>query len=115
MRELLLDVLLARPHTHRIGMVEGLLLLSDWLPSAHSDNPPVSKSLFVEDATAWSLIGQAVRHAYLLRLDRMSFRADLGGESKEETDRKRLVWTCMLAGDSQDWVNLLTFSSRLPR
>lgn len=102
MRELLLDVLLARPHTHRIGMVEGLLLLSDWLPSAHSDNSPTPKSLFAEDATAWSLIGQAVRHAYLLRLDRMSFRKDVHGESKDETDRKRLVWTCRLTTDFED-------------
>lgn len=94
MQELLLDVLLARPHTHHIGLVEGLLLLSDWLPAAGSDTSSASKSLSAEDATAWSLIGQAVRHGYLLRLDRASFRQDICSKSKEETDRMRLVWTC---------------------
>lgn len=94
MKELLLDVLLALPHTHHVGLVEGLLLLSDWLPSIQFNNLLPSKHLFAEDATAWSLIGQAVRHSYLLRLDRTSFRGDFSDESKEATDRKRLVWTC---------------------
>lgn len=91
MQELLLDVLLARPHTHRVGLVEGLLLLSDWLPSARSNASLTSKYLHAEDATAWSLIGQAVRHAYLLRLDRASFRDISGNKRKEVTDRNRLV------------------------
>lgn len=94
MKELLLEVLLALPNTHRVGLVEGLLLLSDWLPSLQSHTSSTPRRLFAEDATAWSLIGQAVRHAYLLRLDRASFRDDVGNGDKKETDRRRLVWTC---------------------
>lgn len=94
MKELLLEVLLALPNTHQVGLVEGLLLLSDWLPSLQSAASSDPRRLFAEDATAWSLVGQAVRHFYLLRLDRTSFRGDVSSGDKRETDRKRLVWTC---------------------
>src|ERR1700742_4186743 len=64
MKELLLEVMLAMPWTHRVGSVEGLLLLADWLPDNAFDSQPTSGSSsgsFVEDGTAWSLVGQAVR------------------------------------------------------
>lgn len=96
-KSLLLEVLLALPSTLRVGTVEGLLVLSEWLPyislnsSTYTDSP---HKTFPEDSTAWSLVGQAVRHAYLLRLDRTSFRETVAGESQTELDRKRLAWTC---------------------
>jgi hypothetical protein len=97
MKQLLLDVLLALPWTHRVGSVEGLLLLADWLPDCAFDSRSTvgsSSGSFIEDGTAWSLVGQAVRHAYLLRLDRLSFRDKLIDESEEHLERKRIAWTC---------------------
>lgn len=98
MRRQLLDVLLALPHTHRIGYVEGLLLLSDWVPYIQLERSNAFKSIKIdvtEDNTAWSLVGQAVRHAYLLRLDRATFKEEMFGESQDQVDRKVLVWACM--------------------
>jgi hypothetical protein len=99
MKQLLLDVLLGHPSTQQIGSVEGLLLLSDWVPDIQCDSslrtgPPGGKISVNEDSTAWSLVGQAVRQAYLLKLDRASFREEFSGESKDQVDRKRLVWSC---------------------
>jgi hypothetical protein len=99
MKELLLDVLLGHPSTQQIGSVEGLLLLSDWVPYIQFDRstgPGISRGKIsvTEDSTAWSLVGQAVRQGYLLKLDRTSFREESSGDSKEQVDRKRLVWTC---------------------
>lgn len=99
MKHLLLDVLLGHPSTQQVGSVEGLLLLSDWVPYIQFDKPTntgISRGRIAvtEDSTAWSLVGQAVRQAYLLKLDRTSFREEILGESKEQVDRKRLVWTC---------------------
>ncbi|KAH0425847.1 hypothetical protein CcaCcLH18_10716 [Colletotrichum camelliae] len=75
-QSLLLQVLLAIPWTQTPRTVEGLLLLSEWLPhveSKHltSGNP---KDVFREGRTTWSLVGQAVRLGYALRLDRAAFR-----------------------------------------
>jgi len=100
MKKLLLDVLLGNPSTQQIGSVEGLLLLSEWVPDIQFDRSPRTglprrKIGVSEDSTAWSLVGQAVRQAYLLKLDRTSFREELSGESKDEVDRKRLVWSCV--------------------
>ncbi|KAJ6184670.1 transcriptional regulator family: Fungal Specific TF [Penicillium mononematosum] len=69
----LLDILLATPSTLRVGSVEGLLLLAEWVPymqletCSYPNMFPRNLSA-VEDNMAWSLIGQAVRHSYLLRL-----------------------------------------------
>jgi hypothetical protein len=99
MKELLLDVLLGHPSTQHVGSVEGLLLLSDWLPHIQVEKSgytksPTSTVNVTEDSMAWSLVGQAVRQAYLLRLDRTCFRDDFGDESKSLVDRKRLTWSC---------------------
>jgi len=99
MKQLLLDVLLGHPSTQQIGSVEGLLLLSEWVPDIQFDRSfrtglPRGKISVSEDSTAWSLVGQAVRQAYLLKLDRTSFREEFSGESKDQVDRKRLVWSC---------------------
>ena len=96
-KRLLLDILLALPSTFGVGTVEGLLVLSEWLPYISFNSTPSvdsAKGNFPEDSTAWSLVGQAVRHAYLLRLDRASFRESVAGENKQQVDRNRLAWTC---------------------
>lgn len=95
----MLNLLLADPSTLQVGSVEGLLLLAEWVPygihevdsSAGIEHRNLST---FEDNMAWSLIGQAVRHAYLLRLDLASFREKVPGESQELEDRKRLAWMC---------------------
>jgi hypothetical protein len=45
----------------------------------------------------WSLIGQAIRLAYLLRLDKVSFREVPPGISQELAHRHRLAWICKSA------------------
>ena len=95
----LLDVLLATPATLKVGSVEGLLLLAEWVPYLELDTdsyPQISPMKFsaVEDNMAWSLIGQAVRHSYLLRLDKASFRETAVGETAETRNRKLLAWIC---------------------
>jgi len=94
-QRLLLEVLLAQPWTQTQRTVEGLLLLSEWLPhiqiSQTASRAP--KSLFSEDRTAWSLIGLAVRHGYMLRLDRAAFRHRDSG-NHEQMEQNRLIWTC---------------------
>jgi len=101
MKVRLLDVLLGLPSAQRIGSVEGLLLLSEWVPYIRleeSSSPRIGIERGTlsssEDSAAWSLVGQAVRQAYLLRLDRTSFRQEVSKEPTELVDRKRLVWTC---------------------
>lgn len=95
----LLDILLAKPSTLNVGSVEGLLLLSEWVPYMQLETGsfpgmfPRNLSA-VEDNMAWSLIGQAVRHSYLLRLDRTSFRETAIGETQDLENRKLLAWIC---------------------
>jgi hypothetical protein len=99
LKKLLLDILLGLPLTQRISSVEGLLLLSEWVPYVQLEDASSRSNhrrMFggVEDSAAWSLVGQAVRQAYFLRLDRTSFRSEASNETDELIDRKRLVWTC---------------------
>ena len=112
-QRLLLDVLLSHPWTQTPTTVQGLLLLSEWLPHIqmrHSTSAESGNS-FSEDRTAWSIIGQAVRHAYMLRLDRAAFRDKSSMESTEETDTKRLIWACKCHKHTQ-LSNLLITSLR---
>jgi hypothetical protein len=99
MKELLLEVLLGLSSVQQIGSVEGLLLLSEWVPYVQLEESPFQgtrQRIFggIEDSAAWSFVGQAVRQAYLLRLDRTSFRREDSKEPKNQLDRKRLAWTC---------------------
>jgi hypothetical protein len=108
MKRHLLDILLATPSTLNVATVEGLLLLAEWIPYSEvetSSNPRVLSGNLsaVEDNMAWSLIGQAVRHAYLLRLDKASFREKVDGEPYELENRKRLAWICSFA--YQNYIN----------
>ncbi|RJE21090.1 hypothetical protein PHISCL_06577 [Aspergillus sclerotialis] len=90
-QRLLVDVLLAHPWTQTPRTVEGLLLLAEWLPHIQvqetaSETP---KNLFSEDRTAWSLVGLAVRHGYLQRLDQGAFpiKNNSKSESKDRADQ----------------------------
>jgi hypothetical protein len=97
----LMDIMLAASSTMNVGTVEGLLLLAEWVPYAYLErhsqainNVQVPKTLTaVEDHTAWSLIGQAVRHSYLLRLDQASFKNNFHDGHQYE-NRARLAWVC---------------------
>jgi hypothetical protein len=95
-QRLLLEVLLGYPWTLRSRTVESILLLSEWLPHIELTQfaPKENKSIFIEDRTSWSLVGLAVRQAYLMRLDQGAFPNISLQETKEEADHKRLIWTC---------------------
>ncbi|KAI9924171.1 hypothetical protein MW887_007121 [Aspergillus wentii] len=113
-KKLLLDILLALPATHRVGTVEGLLLLADWIPYIVTESAPGRRN-FIEDNTAWSLVGQAVRHAYLLRLDRSSFQDHIAEGPMEEASRRRLAWIFVYLADRQISVRMgQSFWSRGP-
>ncbi|KAF9894978.1 hypothetical protein FE257_004602 [Aspergillus nanangensis] len=117
----LLDILLATPSTLHVGSVEGLLLLAEWVPYMQLETGSYP-NLFsgnlsaVEDNMAWSLIGQAVRHSYLLRLDKASFRETTAlGESQELENRKLLAWIFVYISDRQISVRMgQSFWSRGP-
>ncbi|KGO45237.1 Transcription factor, fungi [Penicillium expansum] len=116
----LLDILLATPSTLRVGSVEGLLLLAEWVPymqletCSYPNMFPRNLSA-VEDNMAWSLIGQAVRHSYLLRLDKASFRETAVGESQELENRNLLAWIFVYISDRQISVRMgQSFWSRGP-
>ncbi|KAK0388201.1 hypothetical protein NLU13_4446 [Sarocladium strictum] len=116
-QRLLLDVLLSHPWTQTPTTVQALLLLSEWLPHIqmrHSTSAESGNS-FSEDRTAWSIIGQAVRHAYMLRLDRAAFRDNASTQATEEADIKRLIWAYVYFADRQISVRLgQSFWSRGP-
>jgi hypothetical protein len=73
-----------------VGVVEALLLLSEYLPSL----PNVADSNFhqVEASMSWNLIGLAIRLSYFLGLDQRAL-LDPSTISNERTARERLVWT----------------------
>ncbi|KAI3138431.1 transcriptional regulator family: Fungal Specific TF [Penicillium roqueforti] len=116
----MLDILLATPSTLRVGSVEGLLLLSEWVPYMQLDTCSYPNMFprnlsAVEDNMAWSLIGQAVRHSYLLRLDKASFRETALGESQELENRNLLAWIFVYIADRQISVRMgQSFWSRGP-
>ncbi|CAK7236840.1 hypothetical protein SCUCBS95973_009746 [Sporothrix curviconia] len=118
----LVDILFAAPSTVNVGAVEGLLLLAEWVPYTHCEsNSPLTNNVqfpktltAVEDHTAWSLIGQAVRHSYLLRLDQASFKGNIHGNTELE-NRKRLAWIFVYISDRQISVRMgQSFWSRGP-
>ncbi|CEI67969.1 hypothetical protein FVEN_g7758 [Fusarium venenatum] len=115
-QHLLLQVLLAHSWSQTPRTVEGLILLSEWLPHIQANrSTEANKSLSSEDRTAWSLVGLAVRLGYLLRLDTAAFRNSVDDESKEQEERKRLVWIFVYLLDRQISVRLgHSFWSRGP-
>lgn len=90
-------MLLGHPWTLKSRTVESLLLLSEWLPHIELTHGALKedKSIFLEDRTSWSLVGLAVRQAYLMRLDQGAFpNTVMQQETKEQAEHKRLIWTC---------------------
>ncbi|KAK4062188.1 transcriptional regulator family: Fungal Specific TF [Trichoderma harzianum] len=116
-QKLLLEVLLGYPWTLKSRTVESLLLLSEWLPHIELTQSVSneSKSMFIEDRTSWSLVGLAVRQAYLMRLDQGAFPNIATQETKEQAEHKRLLWTFVYIADRQISVRLgQSFWSRGP-
>ncbi|GKZ27181.1 hypothetical protein AbraIFM66951_001780 [Aspergillus brasiliensis] len=116
-QRLLVDVLLAHPWTQTPATVQGLLLLAEWLPHIQMQETTAesSKNLFSEDRTAWSLVGLAVRHGYLQRLDQAAFRDCNTNRSKQRSEQDRIVWSFIFIADRQISVRLgQSFWSRGP-
>ncbi|KAK1498994.1 hypothetical protein CCUS01_02614 [Colletotrichum cuscutae] len=117
-QSLLLQVLLAHSWTQPPRTVEGLLLLSEWLPHIESKRSAlaVHKDHFSEGQTAWSIVGLAVRLGYSLRLDRAAFRSPTSGEPVDDKqEQNRLIWTFTYLADRQISVRLgQSFWSRGP-
>ncbi|ETS03605.1 hypothetical protein M419DRAFT_42274, partial [Trichoderma reesei RUT C-30] len=117
-QRLLLEVLLGHPWTLKSRTVESLLLLSEWLPHIELTHGALKedKSIFLEDRTSWSLVGLAVRQAYLMRLDQGAFpNTVMQQETKEQAEHKRLIWTFVYIADRQISVRLgQSFWSRGP-
>ncbi|KAK2731009.1 hypothetical protein CKAH01_09267 [Colletotrichum kahawae] len=76
-----------------VGCVEGLLILGEWTPLTLGQNDDGG------EGAAWSILGLAVRLAYLLRLEDSSFRADK--EADPAMLRRRLAWTFTYLSDRQ--------------
>ncbi|KAH8427732.1 fungal specific transcription factor domain-containing protein [Aspergillus melleus] len=107
MEKLLLRVVLGSKSLRHVSSVEGLLLLAEWVPHVNSGTSSRSDILVEhteareEDSLAWSLIGLAVRQAYLLHLEKHSFRDEVKAESDGAFDRKRLAWIFTYLADRQ--------------
>lgn len=95
---MILAVALGSSATKCVGAIEALLLLAEWVPHAHFQQPAASRHRVRrgedEDSAAWTLVGLAVRQGYLIHLDRYAFRGGEQRDSKSITDRNRLTWTC---------------------
>ncbi|EIT77320.1 hypothetical protein AO1008_08873 [Aspergillus oryzae 100-8] len=111
MEKLLLRVVLGAASVRHVGSVEGLLLLAEWVPhisteecardTAASNGPPQQVQVTEEDSVSWNLIGLAVRQAYLLHLERYSFRGESKDEDKLVYHRNRLAWIFTYLADRQ--------------
>ncbi|KAN0104165.1 hypothetical protein V8E51_009910 [Hyaloscypha variabilis] len=95
-----------------VGIVEGLLLLSEHLPRLHH----VADNNFhrVEAFMSWNLIGLAVRFSYFLGLDQKTLLRP-GEVYDEQMSRERLAWTYCYVFDRQVSIRLgKAFWSRGP-
>ncbi|KAL2670768.1 hypothetical protein Neosp_014570 [[Neocosmospora] mangrovei] len=94
MRGLILNVVLGMASVRKVGTVEGLLLMGEWTLHNQSE---VDDG---DEASAWSIVGLAVRLAYLLRLEDRGFKgndADL-----DSVHRERLAWTSLQPRRARD-------------
>lgn len=91
-----------------LGTIEGLLLLSEFLPRVDSSGPNVDAGE-EEKRMSWMLVGTAVRLGYLMGLDQKTFipiapsattRMVAMGKEEEILHRERLVWTCMFSSST---------------
>jgi hypothetical protein len=86
MKSLILEVVLGKKCVRKVGTVEGLLLMGEW---SLQNQGQVDDG---DEASAWSIVGLAVRLAYLLRLEESGFNSD--DAKLDSIHRERLVWTC---------------------
>ncbi|WVR00116.1 hypothetical protein IAU59_007258 [Kwoniella sp. CBS 9459] len=110
-----------------IGFVEGVLLLAEHLPrEKRSMTKETSFNLLMapggeatgehgtENRRSWSLIGLAIRAAYLIGLDQIALEIN-EGERDPEVERARSAWTwCYLYDRTIDKSTGLAFWSRGP-
>lgn len=89
MEKRIFDVVLGAASIRRVGCVEGLLLLGEWTSVSQRQTEDSGQG------AVWSIIGLAVRLAYLLRLEENSFKPNEYASLRPEAQRKRLAWTCM--------------------
>lgn len=106
MQRMLLQIVLGSMEVRSIGCVEGLLILAEWVPHANTSHMNVSEKgtgglAGTEDTAAWTLVGLAVRQAYLLHLDKYAFRGESNDECNPVLHRKRLAWTYTYVADRQ--------------
>ncbi|XHG02580.1 hypothetical protein AWENTII_005926 [Aspergillus wentii] len=106
MEKLLLRVVLGAASVRHVSSVEGLLLLAEWVPHISSSTEEANQSgqsqgQGTEDSVAWNLVGLAVRQAYLLHLEKYSFRGEAKGEAETDLNRKRLAWIFTYLADRQ--------------
>ncbi|KAE8413564.1 hypothetical protein BDV36DRAFT_286915 [Aspergillus pseudocaelatus] len=111
MEKLILRVVLGAASVRHVGSVEGLLLLAEWVPhisaeecardAAANNGPSHQVQVTAEDSVSWNLIGLAVRQAYLLHLERYSFRGESKDEDRLDYHRNRLAWIFTYLADRQ--------------
>ncbi|VUC29278.1 unnamed protein product [Clonostachys rosea] len=92
MKLLIMDVVLGAAAGRSVGSVEGLLLLGEWTMQDQTTDGG--------EGAAWSVLGLAVRTAYLLRLEDSSFKTP-GEENDASLLRNRLAWTFTYLSDRQ--------------
>ncbi|RKF73211.1 putative zn2 cys6 dna-binding protein [Golovinomyces cichoracearum] len=81
-----------------INAVEGLLLLSQWVPCPLNSGSSMGRG--EEDRITWMYIGMALRLAYYIGLDRTLDRSDII-EEQIYLYRKELVWAACYICDRQ--------------
>ncbi|KAJ4349337.1 uncharacterized protein N0V89_007951 [Didymosphaeria variabile] len=106
MEKMLLGIILGAREVRTVGCVEGLLILAEWVPHADASLSNISHKgngglAGTEDTAAWTLVGLAVRQAYLLHLDKYAFRGDASEVENANLHRKRLAWTFTYIADRQ--------------
>ena len=116
MQDLILGLVLGRTATRQVGTVEGLLLLAERVPYANFPQglAPNDKDGYeqIEEYSAWTLVGLAVRQSYLLHLEKYGFQGEHHQEQQATSDRKRLAWTCTSTSASTFPSSLRIFDSR---
>ena len=87
-----------------VQAVEALLILAEWSNWHHGGKIKAGKGR--ESASAWMLVGTAVRLGYLLGLDRTAFRNDAAEAVPPDLHRRRLVWSACYMADRQNSIRV---------
>lgn len=86
----------------RVGAVEALLILAEWMPQRLQPNSTVGRG--EEDHGAWMHVGIAIRLGYLQRLEQTGLVRNDKFTATEE--RKRLAWAACYMSDRQISIRL---------